>query len=313
MGTPNFSRTVLKGILDDTHYQVVAVVTQPDRPVGRKKTLTPSPVKELALAHNIPVFQPEKLSGSEEMKTLLGLEVDLLITAAYGQFVPTKLLKHPKEKAINVHASLLPKYRGGAPIHYAIWNGDKETGISIMYMEKEMDAGDILSQASTEIGPNEDVGQLFERLAVIGRDLLMETLPQLFMGQIQAQVQDLSAVTYSPTISKDQEKILWTQSAEMIHNHVRAFRPFPTTYTLFGGQRLKIWSGSPVEWLVKSEHSVGTIIGFEQDLLLVQAGQNSVYGIENLQPFGKKQMSAKDFVNGVGLDSLLGKILGQEA
>lgn len=307
MGTPTFSQTVLKALIASQKYDIIGVVTQPDRPVGRKRLLTPSPVKETALAHNIPVYQPEKLSGSPEMQQLLTQEFDLLITAAYGQFVPTKLLKHPKFGAINVHASLLPLYRGGAPIHYAIWQGQEETGVSIMYMVKEMDAGDILAQAKTPIGPNEDVGDLFVRLADLGSQVLLETLDPLFEGKIKAWPQDPQLVTYSPTISKDQEQINWQETAEQIHNHVRAFRPFPTTFTYFKGQRMKIWQGQVSDYSCDQPVQPGTILSFEEGRLIIQAGQGTCYGVEVLQAFGKKQMTATDYVNGIGLENIIGQ------
>lgn len=307
MGTPEFSATVLKGILEQSDlYEVIAVVTQPDRPVGRKKVLTASPVKEVAVSHQIPVYQPEKLGKSEEMDQLLAMEVDLIVTAAYGQFVPNKLLKHPKYLAINVHASLLPKYRGGAPIHYAIWQGEAETGISIMYMEKEMDAGDILAQATTPIHFTDDVGQLFERLAIIGRDLLLETLPPLFAGEITPIKQDEALVSFSPTISKEQEKIDWTQSAMEVHNHVRAFRPFPSTYTLWNGERLKVWEGQPVDYESSITAAAGTIVDAENDQLIVQC-QSNFYAITSLQPSGKRRMDVATFLNGVEVDQLIGQ------
>ncbi|WP_373748247.1 methionyl-tRNA formyltransferase, partial [Jeotgalibaca porci] len=203
MGTPEFSVPILQALFD-SEYEVIAVVTQPDRPVGRKRILTPPPVKELALKYTVPIFQPEKISGSEEMAALIALEADVIVTAAYGQFLPTKLLNAPKHRAINVHASLLPKYRGGAPVHYAIINGDKETGVSIMYMERKMDAGDVLSQRSIPITSSDDVQTMFNKLSTLGRDLLMETLPRLFTGDIHPVPQDESKVTFSPNISREE-------------------------------------------------------------------------------------------------------------
>ena len=186
MGTPAFSATVLEGLLTDERYDIVAVVTQPDRAVGRKKEIRMTPVKEVALAHDLPIYQPEKLSGSEEMAQLMALGADGIVTAAYGQFLPSKLL-NSMDFAVNVHASLLPKYRGGAPIHYAIINGDAEAGVTIMEMVKEMDAGDMVSQKALPILDEDNVGTMFEKLAVLGRDLLLETLPAYIAGEILAQ------------------------------------------------------------------------------------------------------------------------------
>ena len=193
MGTPAFSATVLEGLLTDERYDIVAVVTQPDRAVGRKKEIRMTPVKEVALAHDLPIYQPEKLAGSEEMAQLMSLGADGIVTAAYGQFLPSKLLDS-MDFAVNVHASLLPKYRGGAPIHYAIINGDAEAGVTIMEMVKEMDAGDMVSQKALPILDEDNVGTMFEKLAVLGRDLLIETLPAYIAGEIKPVPQDASQV-----------------------------------------------------------------------------------------------------------------------
>lgn len=179
MGTPAFSVPILQALIDEETIEIVGVVSQPDRKVGRKQIITPPPVKQLAMEHNLTMYQPEKLSGSDEMKEILTLDIDLIITAAYGQYVPTKLLNAPTHRAINVHASLLPKYRGAAPIHYAVLNGDEKTGVTIMYMEKEMDAGNIISQREIAINDEDDTGNLFEKLSLVGRDLLMDTLLSL--------------------------------------------------------------------------------------------------------------------------------------
>lgn len=297
MGTPNFAVEVLDGLVKNPDLEVVAVVTQPDRPVGRKKVLKPTPVKELALEHDIKVFQPEKIRGSVEVEELKALNVDLIITAAYGQFVPVDLIEAPKYGAINVHASLLPKYRGGAPIHYAIWNGDKETGISIIYMTKKMDAGDILSQHAIEIKATDDVGGLFESLAVIGKELLLETLPALFDGTIQATPQVEEEVVFSPTISKEQEQIDWSLTAQEVDNHVRAFRPFPSTYTILDGNRVKIWGGKPVNYLGNTVE-IGKIVAVENNMIIVQCGNETYYGINEWQESGKKRLSIEQWLNG---------------
>lgn len=186
MGTPQFSVPILESLIADPAYQVLAVVTQPDRKVGRKHVLTAPPVKKAAMNHDIEILQPEKINHSEEMQRVIELQPDLIVTAAFGQFLPTKLLAAAKIAAVNVHASLLPKYRGGAPVHYAIINGDTQTGVSIIYMVKKMDAGDILSQRAIPITTDDDTGTMFDKLSVLGRDLLLETLPNLVAGNIQA-------------------------------------------------------------------------------------------------------------------------------
>ena len=214
MGTPQFAATVLKGLIDSNQYEILAVVTQPDRKVGRKQELRMTPVKELALTVNLPVLQPEKLSGSVEMTQIMTLlesgEVGI-VTAAFGQFLPGKLLD-VAQFAVNTHASLLPKYRGGAPIHYAIMNGEKEAGVTIMEMIRKMDAGDMIAQDSTPILEDDNVGTMFEKLALVGRDLLLETLPKYLSGQLKAQAQNEDEVTFSPNISPEEEKIDWNKS-----------------------------------------------------------------------------------------------------
>lgn len=307
MGTPDFSVKVLQGLIDSQH-EVVAVVTQPDRPVGRKRVLTAPPVKQLAVEHNIQVYQPEKISGSSELEALIELKADLIVTAAYGQFVPTRLLEAPSFGAINVHASLLPKYRGGAPIHYAIWKGEQETGVSIMYMVKKMDAGDVLSQRAIPIEQTDDVGSMFEKLAVVGRDLLLETLPKLFANEITALPQDEEAVTFSPTISKEQEQLNWSQTAIEVDRHVRGFRPFPSTYTWLDGQRVKIWYGEVLEKSPSTQEAeTGTIVAVEEDQLIVQCGNQSFYAISEWQESGKKRMPIQTFLIGNSAESIIGK------
>ncbi|XJS09748.1 methionyl-tRNA formyltransferase [Aerococcaceae bacterium WGS1372] len=306
MGTPQFAVEVLDGIIQSQQYEVVAVVTQPDRPVGRKRILTPTAVKELALKHNIKVYQPEKIAKSPEAEELKALGADLIVTAAYGQFVPTDLLDAPNYGSINVHASLLPKYRGGAPIHYALWNGDDETGISIIYMTKKMDAGDILSQRAIKIEDSDDVGILFEKLAVVGRDLLLDTLPAVFDETVRPVSQDESLVVFSPTITKEQEQLDWTQSSQEIDNHVRAFRPFPSTYTIFEEERVKIWQGQVVNYNGEPA-AEGTIMAVEDNQVIIQCGQNSYYGISEWQESGKKRMSIEEWLNGNNPKDIIGK------
>uniref|UniRef100_UPI00352A3ABA methionyl-tRNA formyltransferase n=1 Tax=Aerococcus urinaeequi TaxID=51665 RepID=UPI00352A3ABA len=241
MGTPAFSVNILDALVaQDDQYEVVAVVTQPDRPVGRKRKLTPSPVKEAALKHDIPVYQPEKIGRDQEIKDLLAEDIDLIITAAFGQFLPTSILEAPRYGAVNVHASLLPKYRGGAPVHYAIWNGDKETGVTIMRMVKKMDAGDILTQVVVPIESDDTVATMFDKLSVAGTDLLMDTLQKLFAGEIEPQAQVEEEATFSPNITSQQEQIDWRKEAQQIDNQVRAFNAWPVAHTKVDGQRWKI-------------------------------------------------------------------------
>ena len=306
MGTPEFGATILEGLLS-TNHTVVAVVTQPDRPKGRKRILTPPPVKEVALKNDIPVYQPEKISGSKESFELRDMEADLIVTAAYGQFVPTYLLESVNKYAINVHASLLPKYRGGAPIHYAIWKGDQVTGISIIEMVKEMDAGDILFQASIPIEKTDDVGNQFRKLAVLGRDSLIEFLPQIEKDSFKRLPQDLEQVSFSPNIPKELEQINWFETAWQIDCHIRAFRPFPTTYTILLGKRIKIWQGQEVQFISHEPCQPGRILAIQDGQIIVSCGQNTYYAISSWQETGKKRVDIKDYLNGVQAEELLGQ------
>lgn len=305
MGTPDFSAAVLKGLLDDSNYDVLAVVTQPDRAVGRKKEIKMTPVKEVALAHNLPVYQPEKMSGSEEMAELMTLGADGIVTAAFGQFLPTKLLDSV-DFAVNVHASLLPKYRGGAPIHYAIINGEEEAGVTIMEMVKKMDAGDMIAKASTPITDDDNVGTMFEKLAVIGRDLLLKTLPDYIAGNIKPEPQDESKATFSPNITPEQERIDWNKSARDVFNHIRGLYPWPVAHTLLDGKRFKIYEAT----LAEGHGRPGEIIEKGKKSLVVATG-NGAISLKTVQPAGKPRMSVVDFLNGVGRKLEVGDLIGE--
>lgn len=297
MGTPEFSVPVLQGLVDN-HYDILAVVTQPDRPVGRKHKITPSPVKQLATELGLPVLQPEKLSGSEELEQLIAMQPDLIVTAAFGQFLPSKLLAAAKIAAVNVHGSLLPKYRGGAPVQYAIMNGDAETGITIMYMEKKMDAGDILAQQAIAIGPADDVATMFDKLSIIGRDLLLATLPKVIDGSIVAIPQVEDQVVFSPNIQPDQEELDFTQSARLVDAKVRGLRPAPGAYVNFNGQRTKIWQTTPLT--ETTDLQPGQIVKKTKHQLWVAAGEHSVIQLEVIQPAGKPKQDITAYLNGSG-------------
>lgn len=305
MGTPDFAATVLEGLLDDANYDVLAVVTQPDRAVGRKKEIKMTPVKEVALAHNLPVYQPEKMSGSDEMAELMTLGADGTVTAAFGQFLPTKLLDSV-DFAVNVHASLLPKYRGGAPIHYAIINGDKEAGVTIMEMVKKMDAGDMIAKASTPITDEDNVGTMFEKLAVIGRDLLLKTLPDYIAGNIKPEPQDESKATFSPNITPEEERIDWNKSAREVFNHIRGLYPWPVAHTLLDGKRFKIYEAS----LAEGQGQPGQIIEKGKETLVVATGDGAI-SLKTVQLAGKPRMSVVDFLNGVGRKLEVGELIGE--
>lgn len=263
-----------------------------------------TPVKELALRYNLSLIQPEKLSGSQELEEIIALGADGIITAAFGQFLPSKLL-NAVDFALNVHASLLPKYRGGAPIHYAIMNGEKEAGVTIMEMVKEMDAGDMVAKASIPILDTDNVGTLFEKLAVIGRDLLLKSLPQYLSGNLKPIPQDHSQATFSPNITAEQEKLNLSQPARQIFNQVRGMNPWPVAHTILKGQRFKIYEAS----LVEGQGQPGQIIEKTKKTLVIATGDGAL-SLQTVQPAGKPKMAITDFLNGVGRDLKVGDYFG---
>lgn len=306
MGTPAFSVPILQGLVEQG-YDVVGVVTQPDRPVGRKRVLTPPPVKQAALELNLPVYQPEKISQSEELEEIIALNPDLIVTAAFGQFLPERLLNAPKLGAINVHASLLPKYRGGAPVHYSIINGDKETGVTIMEMIKKMDAGDILAQEAIPILGTDDVGSMFDKLSTLGKNLLLKTLPNILDQSITPVPQDENLVTFSPNISREEERIDWNKTAHQIDCQVRGMRPWPVAYAMYQETRWKFWDVTPISESTTKEP--GTIIFKDKHHLQVACGQGSILQLNTIQPAGKGQLSVTDFLNGIGKTVEVGDVL----
>lgn len=307
MGTPDFSVPVLRRVIEDG-YKVVGVVTQPDRPVGRKKVLTPPPVKVEALKYGIPVFQPEKIREPGELDKILALKPDLIITAAFGQILPNELLAAPTYGCINVHASLLPKLRGGAPIHYAIIQGKDKTGITIMYMAEKLDAGDILTQVEVPITETDNVGTLHEKLSKAGSDLLSETLPELLAGKLTPIAQNDQEATFASNIKREQEKIDWSKTGEEIYNHVRGLNPWPVAFTTMDGQVLKIWQAEKVSALV--DKVPGTIIKNESEGMVVATGNETAIRIKELQPSGKTKMTSEEFFRGSGAKILIGTKLG---
>lgn len=305
MGTPDFSATVLKGLLESKQYEILAVVTQPDRAVGRKKEIRMTPVKELALDYGLPIYQPEKLSKSAELDSLMNLNADGIVTAAFGQFLPSKLLDSVNF-AVNVHASLLPKYRGGAPIHYAIINGDKEAGVTIMEMVKEMDAGDMIARRAIPIEETDNVGTMFEKLALVGRDLLLESLPSYLAGDLKPVPQDKNQVTFSPNILPEEERIDWTKTNRQLFNQIRGMYPWPVAHTLLNGERFKIYEATPVE----GAGQPGEILAIRKKELIVAAGEGAL-SLKTVQPAGKPKMTIIDFLNGLGRQLLVGDFFGQ--
>lgn len=307
MGTPDFSVPVLRRLVEEG-YEVVGVVTQPDRPVGRKRVLTPPPVKAEALKHGIPVYQPEKIRQKEELDKILALEPDLIVTAAFGQILPNQLLEAPKFGCINVHASLLPELRGGAPIHYAIIEGKKKTGITIMYMVEKLDAGDILTQVEVPITETDTVGSLHDKMSSAGADLLSETIPKLLNGEITPVPQNDDEATFAWNIKREQEKIDWTKTGHEIYNHIRGMNPWPVAYTTMEGAVVKIWNSVKMDY--KGSEQAGTIVKIEADGFIVATGDGTAIKITELQPAGKKKMDAKQFLLGAGSNLETGVRLG---
>ena len=304
MGTPDFSATVLKGLLESDQYEVLAVVTQPDRAVGRKKEIRLTPVKEVALSYGLPIYQPEKLSGSPEMEAIMNLGADGIVTAAFGQFLPSKLLAI-MNFVVNVHASLLPKHRGGAPIHYALIQGDRETGVTIMETVKEMDAGDMISRRSIPITDEDNVGTLFEKLAIVGRDLLLDTLPAYLAGDIQPEAQDPSQVTFSPNIRPEEERLDWNKTNRQLFNQIRGMNPWPVAHTLWQGGRFKIYEAE----LADGDGQPGEILEIGKRQLLVATGEGAL-ALKTVQPAGKPKMTISDFLNGAGRNLAVGDKFG---
>lgn len=292
MGTPSFSVPILEALIDK--YDVIGVVTQPDKKVGRKQEIVFSPVKECALKHNLKIFQPVKIKT--EYEEIMNLNPDIIITAAYGQLVGMKLLNSPKYRSINVHASLLPLYRGGAPIHESIKNGDLKTGVTIMYMEKEMDAGDILGVKEVPILDSDNCGTMFEKLSLAGRDLLMDVLPNLIQNKITPIKQDHSLATFAYNVTKEEELLDFNRTAKEVFNHIRAYNPFPVAYMTLGNENIKIFDSIVSD---ETHNEVpGTILKTTKKGFLIACGNNTVIEILEVQPSGKRKMKAFEFANG---------------
>jgi methionyl-tRNA formyltransferase len=296
MGTPEFALPTLQGLLD-AGVNLIAVYTQPDRPKGRGRKLAASPVKELALAHQLPIFQPERLRKPEAVEELRRLAPDLIVVVAYGQILPRSVLEIPRFKCINVHASLLPKYRGAAPINKAIVDGESETGVTTMLMDVGLDTGAMLVKRSTPIGPDETAGEVHDRLALLGREALAETLQLICSGQLVPQQQDDALSTYAPMMSKEDGLIDWRRSARQIHNQVRGLDPWPGAYSYMGGQLLKI----AATWVdEEAEGSPGEILSADGGGVRVACGQGALL-IGELQLPGKKRLAAREFLSGCPL------------
>jgi methionyl-tRNA formyltransferase len=303
MGTPIFCEPILEALIKN--YNVIGVVTQPDKEVGRKREIVFSKVKEIALKHNIKVFQPVKIR--EDYKDILALDPDIIITCAYGQIIPKEILDYPKYGCINVHASLLPKLRGGAPIHRAIQYGYKETGITIMYMNEKMDSGDIISQEKIKIEDDDTSGTLHDKLSILGRDLLLKTLPLIFEGKNDRIKQNEEDVTFGYNIKREEEKLDFSLTSLEVYNHIRAFNPFPGTYFVLDNKEYKVWNSYVLDKEYKG--SMGEIVDIVKDGIVVRVKDKSIV-LTEIQPEGKKKMALKDYLNGKGKDEfIIGKML----
>ena len=292
MGTPDIAATCLKQILEDG-FDVVGVYTQPDRPKGRGMKLVASPVKELALERGIPVFQPEHFKDAETAEQLRALKPDVCAVVAYGRILPQAILDIPTMGCVNIHASLLPQYRGSAPYQWAVLDGLAETGVSAQYMALKMDAGDVIDVAKTPIGPNETAGELLDRLAVLGAELLSKTLSRLATGNVAATVQDESAVSYAPMLDKAMCPIDWSKTAQQVHNQVRGLHPWPVATAELADTKFKIHQTVVVDGSGKP----GEILELTKTGLVVACGEGAVE-IRSLQAEGGKRMAAPDYFRG---------------
>ena len=294
MGTSIFSAKIFKNIIEQG-YNVIAVVSQPDKPIGRHRTLNPTPLKEAALEYNIPVLQPKKIK--EDYQDVLDLKPDLIITCAYGQMIPNVILEFPKYGCINIHASLLPKLRGGAPIHKAIMYGYNETGITIMKMVEKMDAGDMIAAAKVTITDNETFGTLHDKLIKCASDLFLKLLPKILDQSIAYVTQDESQATYAYNISKEEEMIKFDRSYDEVYRHIRSLIPTPVGYSEVNGKSYRFHKVRRSN--AATTKASGTIIGLIDNGLAV-ACDNKIILIDEIQPAGKSILKAKDFYNGAG-------------
>ena len=293
MGTPDIAATCLKKILADG-FEVVGVYTQPDRPKGRGMKMVFSPVKEVALANNIPVFQPENFRADEDVAALAALQPDVVAVVAYGRILPQRVLDIPTCGCINIHASLLPQYRGSAPYQWAVLDGCKETGVSAQHMVREMDAGDVIDVAKTCIGENETAGELLDRLAVLGADLLSSVLKRAASGdQCCGCKQCPDDVTFAPMLDKSMCPIDWNKTAQQVHNHVRGLHPWPVATMELQGQKFKVHATR----IVDGKGNPGEILGLTKTGLVIACGEGAVE-IQQLQAEGGKRMAAPDYFRG---------------
>lgn len=301
MGTPAFAVPSLEMLIAEG-YTIAAVVTQPDRPQGRKKVLTPTPVKEAALRHGIPVLQPQRLRNPEAVAELAEYKPDLIVTAAYGQILPKSVLDMPALGCLNVHGSLLPAYRGGAPIQRSIINGESVTGITLMYMAEGLDTGDMIARAEVPIEDADTAGTMFEKLSQAGAELLRRELPRLVKGKVEAEPQDDSKATYAPNLTRDDEKIDWSRTSREIYDQIRGLVPYSGGFTLWNGEVFKVWAAAKPDSAQKpsGDAQPGTVLELQENGIVVKTGDGTLT-LLTVQPSGKKAMDAAQFVRGTSL------------
>lgn len=295
MGTPQAAVPTLRRCVDDGH-ELVAVWTQPDRPSGRGNKVSFSPVKEFALSRSIPVYQPQKIKIPETKQLFASHDADVAVVVAYGRILPEEFLRAPARGCINVHFSLLPKYRGAAPANWAIVNGDKETGVTTMFMEPTLDTGPILLQHATQIGDTETAPELMQRLSEIGADVLSETLARL--DQLTPWPQDDSQASFAPIIKKEDGLIDWTRPAQVIERAIRGFQPWPTAHTTYNAKGLTVWEAQAL-LTVSPDVEPGEVVVAYRDELVVQCGKQTALRVLEVQPEARKRLAARDFINGM--------------
>lgn len=320
MGTPDFAVPSLRALLE-AGYSIKGVVTQPDRPKGRKQILTPPPVKAEAAKHGLRILQPLKLRDPESVAELASLQPDLIVTAAYGQLLTKAVLDMPKFGCINIHASLLPKYRGGAPIHHAVMAGEAVTGVTIMYMAEGLDTGDTLSRVEVPILDTDTTGTMYDKLGEAGAELLLQTLPELLAERLRPVPQNHEQATYARNITRADEKIDWNRSSMEIYNQVRGLYPWPGAYTIWNGEVMKVWAclnpdlgGSESNEEIEGADSAGppsapgTVIRMNEQGIWVATGNGSLR-LTEIQPAGRKRMTVEEFARGTNIPG--GTVLGE--
>ena len=306
MGTPDFAAGALKSLIEAGH-EITAVVTQPDKAKGRSQELLPPPVKVVALEHGIPVLQPVRIKRPEEVEKLKQYPADIYVVAAFGQILSQEILDIPEYGCLNIHASLLPKYRGASPIQHVIIDGEEKTGITIMQMDAGLDTGDMLYQKEIAISPKDTYASLHDKLMVLGGEAIVEALPLLEQGKLVPRKQEDTLSCYAHLIDKTMGELNFTKSAEILDRLIRGLNPWPSAYTTYHGKQLKVWEAEPVE--SPKAGKPGEILAVEKDAVLVAAGSGALR-ITSLQLSGKKRMSAHDFLLGVRMTP--GEILGCE-